>query len=81
MAIGRSFAQVKGGVDLSDKMVATTWKGMLVLRGYPVEYNDVRTERQLMVRTSVSTFSGLYNRVLTVKGRAEWEALAKTRYL
>ena len=77
MAIGRSFAQMKGGVSLTEKMIATQWKGMLVLRSYPREYNDQRTEGQVKVRVNMATFSPLWYGKLNEVRRAEWEALAK----
>ena len=77
MAKGRSFFDLRGGVDLSDTVVSTQWKGMLVVRSYPMLSGYQKSPAQERSCALKSMFNPMWFGTLDVLQRAKWEAYAK----
>lgn len=75
MARGRSFMDLKGKVFLADPMIATQWKGMLVVKGYPNEHHVTISEPVARHLSAVASLTPRW-RVLTKYQRDGWEEYA-----
>src|SRR3990170_6227671 len=75
MSIGRSFAFQRGKVSLGGSMVATNWKGALVLRNRPSTVWH-GSNIQIKLNSALRYFAVRW-RNLTEIQRAKWEAYIK----
>ena len=77
MAIGRSIADLRGLIDLGNKQVLTTWKGMVVARSVPLRIVQPNSRAVIKNWGTIQKIAGRWFNVLTVLQRAKWEAYAK----
>lgn len=78
MGKGRSLMDLRGKVNLSAPMIASYWKGMLVVRNCPRKNTEVKSERLDKIRKLVSELSARWSTALDKYTRDGWEAIAKS---
>ncbi len=76
MAKGRSFRELRGRLNLSEPVVISNWKGMVVARSLARNIDQIRSDERSAINTTFTQLAQRWRHALTQAQRDAWEQYA-----
>lgn len=76
MASGRSFRELRGRLNLSEPVIISNWKGLVVARSMARKIDQVRSDERSAVNTTFTQLAQRWRHALTQAQRDAWEQYA-----